>query len=71
MLKDTELLIHGTDRTGKLYESIYAMPLANATLDALVSHYREMYPQCIHVEVSIAFPDPDYMRQKNENSNSD
>ena len=71
MLKDCEFMIHGTDRDGNKYVEIHLLePYDLTTLDHIVECYRKIFPQCIHIEMHIAFPDPDFMRKKNEDRNS-
>ena len=72
MLKDCEVMICGTDRDGNKYvEANLSEPYDLATLDDVVACYRKVFPKCIHIEMHIAFPDPDFMRTKNENRDTD
>lgn len=64
LLKDTELIIQGTDRDGEQYPPAYAQPGEYELLEKLIQQYRTHYPRCIHIKVNIALPDPDFMRDK-------
>jgi hypothetical protein len=59
-----ELIIYGTCRHGIVHEQHHLINTFVEQIPAVIAHYRECNPQCIHVSVDIAFPDPDFMRTK-------
>lgn len=64
MLRGTHLAVSGTDRKGKRYPTMLTSPMDYELLETIVLLYRKYHPQCIHVEVHIAFPDPDYVAEQ-------
>lgn len=53
-----EAMVYGTDRTGKVYPKVHYKDVNLSEVSVLISQYRIIYKQCIHVNIDIAFPDP-------------